>query len=776
MADSLKTFFSPALVRRLAAEVARAHFSFNVRAFTREACAGLDDLELLDRGKHISRALAAHLPESYPAAVKILLRSLGPEHASEELVGVGMAPFFYLPHTLFVAEHGLDHFDVSMKAQYELTKRFSAESSIRPYIARYPERTFAVLREWTRDPNPHVRRLVSEGTRLRLPWAGRVPWLDANPERVLTLLELLKDDPATLVRRSVANNLNDLGKLRPELLTRTCAAWLEDASPARRALVEHALRSAVKRGHAESLQLLGYGKKASVAIDHVQFDPPRVAIGRRVSIGFTLRSRSRTPQDLLVDLAVHFVKANGQTAPKVFKLKRVVLPPRGEVELRTGISLKVHTTRKPRPGTTCGGHHHQRRCHTRRRIRGDTVNLRIAFFVACLTATTAGWQQAPRAKPEAIGLSSAQLREASDLFNRFVAEQRIAGAVAAVARHGQIGYLETFGVQDLQTKVPMSERSLFRIYSMTRPITAVAVMMLHEEKQFVLDDPVAKFIPEFGNVVVAGTPGAPPRETERPITVRDLLLHTSGLNARTSEIYRREQVRSRTMTMAQFIANLVRVPLMEDPGTRYRYSEGTTVLGRLVEIWSGKPFEAFLNERIFRPLRMTDTMFWAATPDQRARLTTVYGPAPGGGLSPVETETLPFTERPTLIEGAVGLLSTVPDYVRFSQMLLNKGQLDGVRLLPSSTVEMMTRNGLSAAVQQTKGGSTGWGLANVQVVLDSAGQDAAVGEYGWDGTAGTIFWIDPGKNLLAVLMTQSSPANPDQIRQQFKAIVQLAAN
>ena len=140
-----------------------------------------------------------------------------------------MAPFFYLPHTLFVAERGLDHFDLSMRAQYELTKRFSAEASIRPYIARYPERTLRVLRKWTPDRNPHVRRLVSEGTRLRLPWASRVPWLDANPERVLELLERLKDDPSTLVRRSVANNLNDLGKVRPDLLSRTCAAWLREA-------------------------------------------------------------------------------------------------------------------------------------------------------------------------------------------------------------------------------------------------------------------------------------------------------------------------------------------------------------------------------------------------------------------------------------------------------------------------------------------------------------------------------------------------------------------
>jgi len=389
--------------------------------------------------------------------------------------------------------------------------------------------------------------------------------------------------------------------------------------------------------------------------------------------------------------------------------------------------------------------------------------------------TVAAWPQTPRAHPEAAGLSPARLHEATELLNRYVVEQRIAGAVAAVARRGRIGYLEAVGVQDLQTRVPMTARSLFRIYSMTKPVTAVAVMMLHEEGRFTLDDPVAMFIPEFRNVVVAGEQSAPPRAPARPITVRDLLLHTSGLNHRTSEIYRREQVRIRTMTMAQFIANLVRVPLMEDPGTRYRYSESTTVLGRLVEIWSGKPFEVFLDERIFRPLGMTDTMFWAATPEQRARLTTVYGPAPGVGLAKVDTETLPFTERPTLIEGAVGLLSTVPDYVRFCQMLLNKGELDGVRMLSAKTVESMTGNGLSEDVQRARGGSMGWGLANVNVLLNPAPNDrASRGEYGWDGTAGTIFWIDPGKETVTILMTQSSPSNPDQIRQRFKAIVQRA--
>jgi CubicO group peptidase (beta-lactamase class C family) len=395
---------------------------------------------------------------------------------------------------------------------------------------------------------------------------------------------------------------------------------------------------------------------------------------------------------------------------------------------------------------------------------------------AAVLVVSVGAQQphVSRVNPETIGLSSARLDEATTLLNRYVAEERIAGAVAAVARHGKVGFLQAVGFQDLATRAPMTERSLFRIYSMTKSVTAVAAMMLHEEHRFTLDDPVARYIPAFSKVVVTDPSGGSPRPAARPITVRDLLLHTSGLNHRTSEIYQREQVRARTLAMDQFIGNLVRVPLMEDPGTRYRYSESTTVVGRLVEIWSGKPLEVFLAERIFGPLRMTDTMFWAATPNQRARLATVYGPGSDRALVRIETETVPFTERPTLIEGAVGLLSTVPDYLRLAQMLLNKGELDGVRLLEAKTVETMTANGLSEAVQKARGGSMGWGLANVNVLLTSSPNSAHVGEYGWDGTAGTIFWVDPTSETVTVLMTQSSPANPDQIRQRFKAIVDQA--
>lgn len=405
-------------------------------------------------------------------------------------------------------------------------------------------------------------------------------------------------------------------------------------------------------------------------------------------------------------------------------------------------------------------------------------SLTLTFIASLAVLAPAFAQELPRTRPESVGLSSPQLREVTALLEQYVREGKTAGAVAAVARHGKLAYLESVGVQDLASRTRMTERSLFRIYSMTRAVTSVAVMMLYEERRFALDDPVSKYIPEFANVRVA-LPDGTTRAPTRGITVADLMLHTSGLSPRTAEIYRREKVRARELTMNQFIANLVRVPLMEDPGTRFRYSEGTSVLGRLVEVWSGQPFEIFLEERIFRPMHMPDTRFWAETSEQRARLTTVYTPAPTGGLTPIELETIPFTERPTLIEGAVGLLSTVPDYVRFSQMLLNKGELDGVRLLRKETVELMTRNGLSDAVQRTRGGSMGWGLGNVNVLLDAPAPNphsnpASVGEYGWDGTAGTIFWVDPNKQTVIVLMTQNSPADPERLRARFKALVQQA--
>ncbi len=399
----------------------------------------------------------------------------------------------------------------------------------------------------------------------------------------------------------------------------------------------------------------------------------------------------------------------------------------------------------------------------------------LVSFLLCATAVVHGQTVLPHAAPESIALNPTALAEATALLRQYVADGKIAGAVAAVARNGSLGYLEAVGVQDLDSRAPMTPRTLFRIYSMAKPVTAVAAMMLHEEGRFQLDDPVAKYLPEFATVKVVESPGATPRPPARPITVEDLLLHTSGLSPRTSELYRSLGVRSRADTLPVFVGKITRAPLMEDPRTRFRYSEATTVVGRLVEIWSGRPFDEFLQSRLFTPLGMTGTVFWV-TAAQRDRLATVYGPAPAGGLTRVEMEPVPFTDKPALLEGAVGLVSTVPDYLRFSQMLLDKGTLGGVRVLKAATVERMTANGLSAPVLAARGGTMGWGLANVNVLLDPDASGASRGEFGWDGTGGTIFWVDPLKRTAIVLMTQSSPPNPDGLRQRFKAIVQRAIN
>jgi 3-methyladenine DNA glycosylase AlkC len=344
VAEALKTFFDAAYVRRLAASIAPVHPRFPKAAFIRTATRGLNELELLDRARHVATALAETLPKDYPSALDVLLRSLGPEHETDELLGLGMAPFFYMPHVLFVAAYGLDHFDLSMRAQVELTKRFSAETSVRFYIERDPESAFEYFERFARDRNPHVRRLVSEGTRARLPWARRVAFLDERPERVLELLEILRDDPASLVRRSVANNLNDLGKIRPELLFATCRRWMRGAPPERRALVEHALRSAVK------LAILGFGAKVDVVVDDASISPKRPRIGEKATLEATVRNVGRARADVLVDFVVRFVKASGRTSPKTFKGGRASLDPGAVASFRAVVSLAEHTTRTPREG------------------------------------------------------------------------------------------------------------------------------------------------------------------------------------------------------------------------------------------------------------------------------------------------------------------------------------------------------------------------------------------------------------------------------------------
>ena len=413
----------------------------------------------------------------------------------------------------------------------------------------------------------------------------------------------------------------------------------------------------------------------------------------------------------------------------------------------------------------------------RRPLARRLLTTALVAVVACSSMFVAAQPSdpLPRVTPSGARLAPEPLAAASTLLQQHVDAGKSAGVVAMLARDGKLAWVATAGVQDLATRTPMSERTLFRIYSMTKPVTAVAVMMLFEQGKFALDEPVSKYLPEFAGVTVRTADGS--RAPSRPPTIRDLLLHTSGLEHRTAAIYREAQVRSRSIALPQFVKNIVQVPLMEDPGTRFRYSESTTVLGRLVEIWSGQPFDTFLQTRIFTPLRMPDTGFYA-TPAQRPRLATVYAPAaagdPASGLRPVEIEALPFTEPPALIEGAVGLLSTGPDFLRFAQMLLNRGELDGVRLLKAETVDTMVGNGLPDAVLAARGnGVMGWGLGNVNVVMkpQSLRYPANRGEYGWDGTAGTIFWNDPVSKTVILLLTQNSPPDPDNLRARFKTAI-----
>ncbi|MCC7044933.1 MAG: DNA alkylation repair protein [Acidobacteria bacterium] len=349
MAEPLRNHFTLDVPRRLAEAVSRVWPRFEAKAFLTDVADGFEALELMDRGRHIARVLHRHLPADYPTAIDVLLRSVGHRPARSEGDG-GMASFFYLPHVSFVAEFGLEHFDESMHAQYVLTQRFTAEFSIRPFIERYEREALTMLRTWARDPDVHVRRLVSEGTRPRLPWAGRLRRFQQDPSPVLALLEQLKDDPELYVRRSVANNLNDIGKDHPAVLVDVARRWMEGAGAERKALVRHALRSLVKEGHTGALTVLGFGRDADVTIEDVVIAPKRVERGGKVVVAFTVRSTARRAQRVLVDLRLHFVKARGKASPKVFKLKAADLDGGATMSCRKTVSLADLTTRQHYPG------------------------------------------------------------------------------------------------------------------------------------------------------------------------------------------------------------------------------------------------------------------------------------------------------------------------------------------------------------------------------------------------------------------------------------------
>lgn len=358
MSKQLKDFFDEGLVRRIAASFTTVEPGFAERRFISEACRGLERLELMDRGRQISMALRSVLPDDYERAIELMLRTLnsgigpGLDVVVEGADEGGMGGFFYLPHTLYVGEYGLAHFDASMRAQHELTQRFTAEFSIRRFLVHHPERTMQVLKRWAHDDSEHVRRLVSEGTRPRLPWASRLPAFQKDPRPVLRLLELLKDDPSLYVRRSVANNLNDIGKDHPEVLVAVCAKWAttpKRTSDERLWLIRHALRSELKRGNPHALGVLGFEGGEKIRVQG-QFERARIRIGESVGITLNLRNASRSVQKINVNLAVHFVKARGTTNPKVFRMRSLELQPGEEVSVAKKISFAEMTTRRHYPG------------------------------------------------------------------------------------------------------------------------------------------------------------------------------------------------------------------------------------------------------------------------------------------------------------------------------------------------------------------------------------------------------------------------------------------
>ena len=262
----LKHLLGAEAVDCLAQNILLVYPKFNEDTFRRTASNGLEPLGILDRGQHLAKALRQSLPEKFSTAIEILLGSLTPPVTQTD--NLGLAVFFYLPHVRFIAEYGLepeenggqDSFEISMKAQYELTKRFSAEFSIRPFLIRQQERTLTRLLEWVSDPDPHVRRLCSEGTRPRLPWAKRIPAFISNPKPVLPILDALKNDQSLYVRRSVANHLGDIAKDHPELAFEICERWLIESSNEVKWLIRHALRHPAKKGNKVALQLKAIAK------------------------------------------------------------------------------------------------------------------------------------------------------------------------------------------------------------------------------------------------------------------------------------------------------------------------------------------------------------------------------------------------------------------------------------------------------------------------------------------------------------------------------------
>jgi len=396
--------------------------------------------------------------------------------------------------------------------------------------------------------------------------------------------------------------------------------------------------------------------------------------------------------------------------------------------------------------------------------------------------------------PESVGLSSEALRRVDQLLRtRYVEPGKIAGALTLVARRGEVAWLSPLGLMDRERKTPMAADTIVRIYSMTKPITSVAMMMLHERGAFALSDPVHRYFPAWEHLRVHRYGRAPSFVTEpavRPMTVRDLLMHTSGLSyaimdrTPVDEVYRQLGIGGPAGTLRDMVEQLAMLPLEFSPGTRWGYSVATDVLGHLVEVLSGQRFDDYLRTQIFEPLGMLDTGFTVPA-DKLERFAANYVRLPGSTEATLMDDPAdsPYARPRTFLSGGGGLVSTAADYFRFAEMLRRGGELDGTRILGPRTVAYMTRNHLPdgreltslappGSFSETRYDGVGFGLG-VGVVVDPvrAQGPTSAGEYGWGGMASTSFWVNPAEELVVVFLTQLVPSTTFDFRGQLKAIV-----
>ena len=390
----------------------------------------------------------------------------------------------------------------------------------------------------------------------------------------------------------------------------------------------------------------------------------------------------------------------------------------------------------------------------------------------------------PVADPGAVGMSAAGLARIVPAMQAYVDDGRLAGVVTMVARRGRVVHWEAVGTRDAEAGDPLERDDIFRIYSMTKPVTSAAVMMLVEEGKVALDDPLSKFVPEFAGVQVL-TAGGARAAADGPITVEHLLTHTSGLaygffgDSAVDRLYSEANPLDRADGLADFARRVAELPLVASPGTRWNYSVSTDVLGRVVEVASGQAFDAFLAARILEPLGMDDTAF-QVPPGKRGRFMANYERR-GGRLvvadSPVDGR---YTRPPAFPSGGGGLTSTASDYLRFAQMLLEGGSLDGVRILAPETVAQMRANRLPDALVPIELGtflSPGYGFGLGFAVLVDAGASPEPdhdGVFRWAGAANTFFWIDPEAELVGMVWTQFWPFTAYGLEREFQTLVYAA--